>query len=318
MIEYTIITPVYNREDCIARCIESVIKQLRGSENIEHIIVDDGSTDKTGQIAQRYSIRYPHIKFIAFQQNKGTNAARNAAIQAARGRFCILLDSDDYFHDDALKTICEITKNNEYKHYLFAPDDMVGKYALNPKLNTGQCVLHFKDFLTGNVAGDFIHVVNSRIMKKYPFDEDLRIYEGVFFLRFYKEAKDILFTNKIISIRDRNRPDSITRTTVRTNKEIIKKTLTASHIKLEWFYNDFIALGAEQELTDIFTSQLDNYLLLSDYANARRVIDKLHEFHTDISIRHKLTYYLRLGPLYRIVLKLYLISKYNILKKKLQ
>lgn len=60
-IKYSIITPVYNREDCIARCVESVIQQ---SKNIhyEHIIVNDGSSDYTLDIIQDYSHRYdPYI-----------------------------------------------------------------------------------------------------------------------------------------------------------------------------------------------------------------------------------------------------------------
>lgn len=63
-IKYSIITPVYNREDCIARCVESVIQQ---SKNIhyEHIIVNDGSSDHTLDIIQDYSHRYdPYIRVI--------------------------------------------------------------------------------------------------------------------------------------------------------------------------------------------------------------------------------------------------------------
>ena len=106
-IKYSIITPVYNREDCIARCVESVIQQ---SKNIhyEHIIVNDGSSDHTLDIIQDYSHRYdPYIRVINFSKNRGVNAARNAAIQSMQREYGIILDSNDYFVDTALADINE-------------------------------------------------------------------------------------------------------------------------------------------------------------------------------------------------------------------
>ena len=98
-MKYSIITPVYNRADCISRCIESVVRNEKRKDEyeIEHIIVDDGSSDDTVKIVSSYAKRYDWIKFIPFAHNRGTNAARNAAISVATGDFSIILDSDDYF-----------------------------------------------------------------------------------------------------------------------------------------------------------------------------------------------------------------------------
>src|SRR5574344_1490748 len=123
-MKFSIITPVYNREDCIKRCLDSVIENLRWGISIEHIVVDDGSKDKTPQIIDQYAKKYEHIKFFLFSQNRGTNAARNKAIEVASGDFCIILDSDDYFVNDAIKIINEnIELFSGYKHYLFTPND---------------------------------------------------------------------------------------------------------------------------------------------------------------------------------------------------
>lgn len=128
-MKFSIITPVYNREDCIERCLLSVVKQQKWDIEFEHIVVDDGSSDNTKAIIEDYANRYPHISFIHFEKNKGTNAARNKAIEKASGDFCIILDSDDYFVDEALKIINNtIQKNKLYKHYLFAPDDRINYY----------------------------------------------------------------------------------------------------------------------------------------------------------------------------------------------
>lgn len=111
---YSVITPVYNREDCIARCIDSVIRNLRKDISVEHIIVDDGSSDKTAQVVETYLSKYSHIKYIKFEKNRGVNAARNAAINSATKEYSIILDSDDYFVDSEIKTIDTIVKSNAF------------------------------------------------------------------------------------------------------------------------------------------------------------------------------------------------------------
>lgn len=93
----SIITPVYNRADCIMRCMESVTNScksilIHGGKNahtIEQVIVDDGSKDDTPAIVREYRKGHPHVRFIEFTKNRGTNAARNAAIATAQGLYLI-------------------------------------------------------------------------------------------------------------------------------------------------------------------------------------------------------------------------------------
>lgn len=211
-MKYSIITPVYNRADCVARCLDSVIRNLQWGVELEHIVVDDGSHDETPKIVQNYADKHPHIKFIPFSQNRGTNAARNAAIAAATGEYCIILDSDDYFVDEAINFINSIASNQKYMHYCFAADDMVEYYqSCSLLMGKQKAELTFENFLFEEVTGDFVHCIKTETLQKYPFDEDLRIYEGVFFKRFYREAQKILYTNRIVTIRERNRTDSVTR-----------------------------------------------------------------------------------------------------------
>lgn len=67
-MKYSIITPVYNRADCVARCLDSVIRNLQWGVELEHIVVDDGSHDETPKIVQNYADKHPHIKFIPFHR----------------------------------------------------------------------------------------------------------------------------------------------------------------------------------------------------------------------------------------------------------
>lgn len=320
-MKYSIITPVYNREDCIARCIESVLYQKNINEldgEFEHIIINDGSNDLTDAICKKYAKENSLIKYISFPENKGTNAARNAGIKIASGTFCIILDSDDYFVDNALQIINNIISKSTYNYYMFCSDDMIENYNQNQSLQTYQKELSFQDFLLNKVGGDFIHVMPRQIIQQLPFDESLRIYEGVFFLRFYKQVKKMLFTKEVVTIRERSRKDSVTREVFRTNKNSIRKSIIATELSIEWFYNDYISYKAKDVLLNKYTELAENYILLSDYKKAQINIKKIYSLGNSLPIKIILIYKLRLGYLYRISLKLYLLIKYSLLNKKLK
>lgn len=317
---YSIITPVFNRADCIAKCIESVIRNLKWSEGIEHIIVDDGSIDDTPVIVGKYAAQYPHIKFIKFERNRGTNAARNAAVKAAKGSFCIILDSDDHFVDDAMKTIdTAIAENGDYGHYLFSPDDMCPKYEENLLLKgRTRRVLSFVDFLNNSVSGDFVHVIKTETLRKYPFDEGLRIFEGVFFLRFYKEANKMLFTNKIVTIRERSRKDSVSRDTIRTSKAVIARHIKSISLWLLWFTDDCKKYGLNTLLLNNRIDLLENYLLSCEYDKAGCLMQKIKLEQGRIPFYLAFIYHFRSGSIFRLMLEFYLTFKYKIFKSKLK
>ena len=95
----SVIIPAYNCAGILSDTIDSVLKQTYG--NIEIIVVDDGSTDGTGKVAEGY---LESGKVRCYQQeNGGPGAARNRGIQAARGEFLAFLDADDYLMDDSIE-----------------------------------------------------------------------------------------------------------------------------------------------------------------------------------------------------------------------
>ncbi len=88
---FSIIIPTFNRFHSILKSIESVLAQT--SQNLELIIIDDGSTDNTGDAIQKYLVD-TRIKYY-FQENRGVSAARNKGLAESKGDFVIFLDSDD-------------------------------------------------------------------------------------------------------------------------------------------------------------------------------------------------------------------------------
>lgn len=106
----SIIIPVYNVEAYLSECIESVIKQ--SYENIEIIIVDDGSKDRGGAIADEYANDDYRIK-VVHQKNAGLSAARNTGIEKAEGEWLFFVDSDDFIEVDAVETLLETAIDND-------------------------------------------------------------------------------------------------------------------------------------------------------------------------------------------------------------
>ncbi len=93
----TVTIPCYNSQDYMAHCIESVLK---GGDRVEIVIIDDGSKDRTGEIADDYAERYPDIVKVVHQPNGGHGAGINAGLMNATGVYFKTVDSDDWLSED--------------------------------------------------------------------------------------------------------------------------------------------------------------------------------------------------------------------------
>lgn len=197
---------------------------------------------------------------------------------------------------------------------MFAADDMQPYYKRNAVIRgRQQCVLTYPDFLNGYIGGDFIHVCNTEILRRHPFDEQLRTYEGVFFLMFYRDVKEMLFINEIVTIRERNRNDSVSRDFLRTDKIVIERNIRYGQLLLEDFGSEMEKLGMERRLSATKTNLLDNLLLLGRYCEAKDVLTALKPLHGQKAKNLWLVYALRLGKVYRKALGVYLFIKYKLL-----
>jgi glycosyltransferase involved in cell wall biosynthesis len=103
------IVPIYNAEPWLPRCLDSLIGQTL--RDMEILLIDDGSTDKSGEIADEYASRDDRIK-VVHQKNGGAAAARNAGLEIARGEYIGFLDSDDYLWLDFYEKLYEAAKQS--------------------------------------------------------------------------------------------------------------------------------------------------------------------------------------------------------------
>lgn len=106
--DISIIIPVYNAEKYIDKCIDSIVKQ---KENVEIICINDGSTDKSLNILNKYKKEH-NIKIIN-KKNEGQGLARNEGIKLSSGKYIMFLDSDDYMVENSIKKILNNINDND-------------------------------------------------------------------------------------------------------------------------------------------------------------------------------------------------------------
>lgn len=104
MPKFSIIIPAYNMEKYIKKTLDSVKKQT--FKDYEVIVIDDGSTDKTVEVAKKFDVK------VIEHKHAGLSVVRNAAIKEAKGDYLVLLDSDDWWDKDLLKKLDESSKND--------------------------------------------------------------------------------------------------------------------------------------------------------------------------------------------------------------
>lgn len=110
-MKISVIVPVYNTLNCLERCVVSICGQTY--QNLEIILVDDGSTDGTGQLCDRLAERDDRIR-VYHKENGGASSARNLGLQKANGDHIGFVDSDDYIDTDVYQRMAELAIEKDY------------------------------------------------------------------------------------------------------------------------------------------------------------------------------------------------------------
>ncbi len=114
----SVIVPIYNVEKYIRRCLDSLKNQTM--KQIEVIMIDDGSTDESGRIAEDYVIdSWPQFRFIRYDMNRGLSAARNTGIDEARAEWIMFVDSDDWVEPEFCRVPYETVLNDNADMIIF-------------------------------------------------------------------------------------------------------------------------------------------------------------------------------------------------------
>lgn len=212
----SVIIPIFNSEKTLNKCIESVIAQTY--DNIEILLINDGSTDNSEKICKDYENTNENIVLIT-QKNSGPSAARNNGIKKATGNFIFFLDADDYIDNEV---IFELVKKYEENTLLGVKHRVVEKTKTSiERYNTDYSRENFiENILTDRVLGVIWgYLLEKEKMKKMVFDENTNYLEDTMFLLEYLENNKI---NKISYIENKMYNYVITEEGITRTKKNIK------------------------------------------------------------------------------------------------
>lgn len=208
--KFSILVPVYNVEQYLNQCLESLIDQ--NSNSYEIVLVDDGSTDLSGEICDEYMEKYPELIRVIHKENAGLLMARRTAIKVAKGKYFIFVDSDDFVEKSMLSTFDEIIKKYNPDMIIYHLDRYDGeKYSFfrNTLYNESRLICsnekedYYKATLLHSISNGMCGKVVSReivdIEKDYSHFKHVSVGEDLLqSLPIITKSERIYFLNEIL------------------------------------------------------------------------------------------------------------------------
>ena len=188
MPKISVIVPVYNVQEYLTKCVDSIL--IQDFRDFELILIDDGSTDQSGLICENYLKMDGRVKVI-HKENGGLSDARNVGLDCATGDFVTFIDSDDYIEQGMLSYMNELTNNLNvelfmFNYYLDEPEGRIRKK--NETINEDELIILnkrdlvrviFEDKLTAIIACTKLYSMKLFVDTRFPMKrrfEDLFIF----------------------------------------------------------------------------------------------------------------------------------------------
>lgn len=180
----SVVVPVYNVQDFLDRCVESLVSQVY--ENIEIILIDDGSSDHSGPMCDAWERQDSRIKVI-HTPNRGVSSARNTGLDCAQGEYVCFVDSDDYVSRDYVGRMYELIIENHadiaLTGYYFSSNGVFKETDSDSPIE----VYDYKEIITEYslrnkfIAGVVCKLFSKEIIEGLRFDTAIRIAEDALF-----------------------------------------------------------------------------------------------------------------------------------------
>ena len=217
MAKVSVIVPVYNVEEYIQKCLETLVNQTL--QEIEIIIVNDGSTDKSIEIAKKFQKSTNKI-IIVDKENGGLSDARNYGLKYANGEYIAFLDSDDYAELDTYEKMYNIAKQRNAD---FVECDFIWEYPNKSKIDTGYVYTNKKEMMAYARVVAWNKLIKRELICNIeePFPKGLRYEDIEFFYKILPKIKKFEFL-KEPKIHYIQRCSSIANTQNKKNRDIFK------------------------------------------------------------------------------------------------
>ena len=264
MTHISVITPVYNAESTLARCLDSILSQT--FPPYELIVIDDGCTDSSSTILKQYAGKHDFISIVT-QVNQGVSAARNAGINVSKGDWIMFVDADDYLAPTTLETLAAnisgelslagltiCTAQKIYEQNLFQNNVEKGTYGVM-NISAALSSLSYYTF-----CGPVCKLFRADIIKNnhIRFPLDMRFGEDTVFVYTYlKYVKQVIVNNTHPYFCDKSNDSSLTSTinstiyyySYRRIYPAMRDVYQTNNLPLE--YTDYIYLDALQTATHL-------------------------------------------------------------------
>ena len=196
----SVLIPIYNTSKYLERCIDSIINQ--SLKEIEIICVNDGSTDNSLDILKKYKKNDKRI-IIINKENGGLTTARNKGIEAARGEYCLNIDSDDWIEQGYLKSLYERAKKDDLD--IVVSDILVDYEENNTKVYrkdlkiSNKVVIDGKSYLKSFYTNNFLGYTWNKLIKREVYlKNNLRYNENIFLLEDVQIIGEVAYYSKKI------------------------------------------------------------------------------------------------------------------------
>jgi len=273
--DISIIIPVYNCENYIEDCIKSLLLQKKISTEI--IFINDGSTDNSKSIIEKYKKQYDNIVLIN-QENQGAATARNRGIEIASGTYILFVDADDIVIEDSLcqllhdanKDYIEILQLTNYINYNNSQRKIRKIHSIKETTNG---INYFKTMQRKRclIAGTFNHLIRTEYLKGLPFrfDANLRRCQDLeFFIKAILSAKYIRNYNNPYYIYNTNTPTGGSES--RNNHILLFECYDIIRKNFEHFAN-------QKHLGQEINTRLDYLICTHIYGYDNSILDSLPE-----------------------------------------
>lgn len=261
MPKVSLIIPVYNVENYIEKCLNSVVNQTL--KDMEVIIVNDGSKDLSKQKIQKYLEKYPWIKYLE-KENGGLSDARNYGMPYATGKYIAFLDSDDYVEETMYEEMYNIA---EKENADMVDCDFVWEYPNRKRKDIGEIYKNKKEMIEKCRVVAWNKIIKREILEKtkIKFPVGLRYEDMEFFYKLVPYINKVSFIKKCF-VHYVQRENSIANTqNVRTKEIFIILDNVISYYKEKGLYDEY-----RDELEYIYVK----FLLCSSLKRISKIAEK--------------------------------------------
>ena len=298
-MKVSVVVPAFNAEKHLGECLDSILDQYL--QELEIIVVDDGSTDNTAEIIKRYEKTDDRVRYI-YQENKRIGGARNTGWEAARGDYIYFIDADDFIHPDWLRLLFENAIKNDLEiivgEYIEFYNDSKTYYDIKENefdYSSNNLRIYEPEVFASN-HNNYIGPLNYEVMvwrylykKNFLDNLGFKFYENIWFEDAEFSHKVIFSANKIGYLNakllyHRKWEGAFTQKDI--DKEILLSAMLVVN-SLNKFYNEDLNSDYKSFFSDMISAELIRPIQYRKYYKRLKTHDEIDKRIKELSIHFK-------------------------------